>query len=172
MRECGFEFQVYTEPLEENFPPDMAPHKVAEYLACEKNRYYRKVLKEAIILTADTTVVLLGAILNKPADENEAFKMLSALSGNTHEVITGVCISHRDEAESFADTTRVTFKKLKDEQIDFYIKNYQPFDKAGAYGIQEWIGMVGIERIEGSYFNVVGLPINRVYEKLEKFVSV
>ena len=169
LREAGFEFQVYTEDFEEGFPEEMEPAKVAEYLACVKNEHYRKVLERSIILTADTTVLLGNTLLNKPADEKEAFNMLSQLSAKTHQVVTGVCLSYGEKTEAFSDVTSVVFRKLSETEIQHYIEKYRPLDKAGAYGIQEWIGMIGIERIEGSYFNVMGLPIHKVYEKLEQY---
>jgi septum formation protein len=113
-------------------------------------------------------VLLEGKILNKPSDRNEAFTMLRSLSGKAHQVITGVCIFNKDVHLVFSDTTDVYFKALSDEQINFYLDHYKPYDKAGAYGIQEWIGMVGIEKISGSYFNVMGLPIHKVYVELKK----
>jgi septum formation protein len=121
------------------------------------------------VLTADTVVILGNEVLNKPADRAEAIKMLSQLSGKTHLVITGVCILSKEREESFDDTTEVTFKKLSDEEIEFYVDNYKPFDKAGAYGAQDWIGMVAIEKIVGSYFNVMGLPMHKVYAHLSKW---
>src|SRR5690606_29616889 len=133
LREAGFTFQVYTEDLKEDFSPVTSPEDVAEFLAREKNRHYRNVLKGAIILTADTTVLLDGQVLNKPSDDKEAFQMLSALSGREHQVITGVCISCEATVESFSDITVVTFKKLRKEEIEFYIETCLPLDKAGAY---------------------------------------
>jgi septum formation protein len=122
-----------------------------------------------IIVTADTVVILAEKILNKPGDKKEAFEMLSALSGRTHQVMTGVCILSKEREESFDDTTAVTFQKLTSTEIEFYVDHYKPYDKAGAYGAQDWIGMVAIQRIEGSYFNVMGLPIHRVYEHLKNW---
>ena len=167
MREAGFQFTVRTLAVEEDFPPSLAAAKVAEYLAQKKGQAYLSSMRaEELIITADTTVVLEDQVLNKPADEEEAWRMLQTLSGNTHQVITGVCLTLSDEQYSFADTTSVTFRVLMANEIEYYIKHYQPFDKAGAYAIQEWIGMVGIIRIEGSYSNVVGLPLEKLYQAL------
>ena len=120
-------------------------------------------MKNEIVLTADTVVILQNKILNKPADRNEAIDMLRRLSGNTHLVMTGVCIISKEKEISFEDTTEVTFVSLTRAEIEFYVDQYKPFDKAGAYGAQDWIGMVAIEKIVGSYFNVMGLPVHKVY---------
>jgi len=158
LRDCGFEFEVFVRDFDETFPEEMPAHEVAEFLAVEKNKHYRPLKPDAIIITADTTVVLENEVLNKPGDEAHAYEMLSKLSGKTHQVISGVCISSPDHLSSFSDITSVTFRPMSDEDIWYYIKNFKPFDKAGSYGIQEWIGMTQIESINGSYFNVMGLP--------------
>jgi septum formation protein len=123
-------------------------------------------MREEIIVTADTVVILNNRILNKPEDRNDAISMLTSLSGNTHLVMTGVCILSKEKEESFDDTTEVSFKTLNRDEIEFYVDTYKPFDKAGAYGAQDWIGMVAIEKIVGSYFNVMGLPIHKVHQHL------
>jgi septum formation protein len=123
-------------------------------------------MKEEIIVTADTVVILSNRIINKPEDRNEAIRMLTDLSGKTHIVMTGVCILSKEKEESFDDTTEVSFQALKQAEIEFYVDNYKPYDKAGAYGAQDWIGMVAIQNIVGSYFNVMGLPIHKVYQHL------
>ena len=123
-------------------------------------------MKDEIIVTADTVVILNNKIINKPEDRDEAINMLTALSGKTHIVMTGVCILSKEREESFDDTTEVTFQFLKPAEIEFYVDKYKPYDKAGAYGAQDWIGMVAIQKIVGSYFNVMGLPIHKVYEHL------
>jgi septum formation protein len=166
MREAGFTFEVEKPEVDESFPESLPAEQVAKYLALKKAEYFRKNIHHEIIVTADTVVILDGALLNKPADRSEAIQMLTRLSGNTHLVMTGVCILAAEKEESFDDTTAVTFKKLTLQEIEFYVDHYKPFDKAGAYGAQDWIGMVAIQSITGSYFNVMGLPIHKVYEHL------
>jgi septum formation protein len=166
MKEAGFAFTVEKPDVEEDFPATMPVDQVARYLASKKAEYFRLKMREEIIVTADTVVILGKKILNKPQDRTEAIQMLSELSGNTHLVMTGVCILSKEREESFDDTTEVTFKKLTTEEIEFYVDEYKPYDKAGAYGAQDWIGMVAIERIVGSYFNVMGLPIHKVHQRL------
>ena len=122
--------------------------------------------EDEIVIAADTTVIIDNSILGKPSDVHEAKEMLSSLSGRSHHVTTGVCIKDKHQMDSFTDTTWVQFRTLTDKEIDYYIKNFEPFDKAGGYGIQEWIGMIGIDRIEGSYFTVMGLPIHKLYTYL------
>lgn len=169
MREAGFTFTVEKPDTDESFPPEMPVDQVARYLALKKAEHFRPRLQHEVVITADTVVILGKDILNKPADRAEAIHMLSRLSGQTHRVMTGVCIVSAEKEESFDDTTEVTFKKLTNEEIAFYVDNYKPYDKAGAYGAQDWIGMVAIHHIHGSYFNVMGLPIHRVYEHLQNF---
>lgn len=169
MREAGFDFTVEKPDVEESFPDDLPVDQVARYLANKKAEYFRKELHNQIIVTADTVVILDGEIMNKPADRKEAITMLSRLSGNTHLVMTGVCILSVEKEKSFDDTTEVTFRNLKQEEIEFYVDQYKPYDKAGAYGAQDFIGMIAIEEIKGSYFNVMGLPIHKVYEHLKSW---
>lgn len=166
MKEAGFNFNIEKPDVEEDFPATMPVEQVARYLASKKAEYFRPRIQEEIIVTADTVVILNNIILNKPVDRNDAIAMLSALSGQTHLVMTGVCIVSKEREESFDDTTAVTFKTLSGPEINFYVDQYKPYDKAGAYGAQDWIGMVAIEKIVGSYFNVMGLPIHKVYEHL------
>lgn len=163
----GLTFEVKVKEVHEDFPEHLQREEVAEYLASHKAEAYREELQDEALITADTIVCLGDRILNKPADYAEAFAMLQALSGNKHEVITGVCVLTKDQKAVFHDTTSVYFKTLSEVEIDYYITHYKPYDKAGAYGIQEWIGMIGIERIEGSYFNVVGLPVQKLYIQLK-----
>ncbi|MFD2515726.1 Maf-like protein [Pontibacter locisalis] len=162
----GLDFIVRVKDVHEDFPNDLKGAEVAEYLASHKADAYKDSLSDEVVITADTIVCLGDRILNKPQTHHEAAEMLRALSGKSHEVITGVCLLSKEGKSVFHDTTKVYFKELSDSEIDFYINHYKPFDKAGAYGIQEWIGMMGIERIEGSYFNVVGLPVQKLYAKL------
>ena len=142
---------------------------VSEYLACQKSDAYKDLHDNDLLITADTTVVVDGKILGKPKDYSDAFQMLKLLSGKTHCVITGVCLRSVEKTVSFSVKTEVTFSNLDDEEIRFYIENYKPYDKAGAYGIQEWIGKVAVESINGSFYNVVGLPVQRLYRELKKF---
>ena len=138
-------------------------------LARRKAEALRDELTNEVVLAADTVVVVDGDILNKPADEAEAFAMLSRLSGRMHQVITGVCLLSREKTVTLSDLTEVYFRSLSTDEINYYIRQYQPYDKAGAYGVQEWIGMVGIEKMIGSYFNVMGLPVHRVYAALREW---
>jgi septum formation protein len=167
MKEAGFEFTVEKPDVDESFPPGMPVDQVARYLAAKKAEYFRPRIRDEIIVTADTVVILFNRILNKPQDRKEAIEMLSSLSGRTHLVMTGVCIVSKEKEETFDDTTEVTFQALTREEIEFYVDHYKPYDKAGAYGAQDWIGMVAIQKITGSYFNVMGLPIHKVYEHLK-----
>jgi septum formation protein len=169
MKEAGFNFTVEKPDVEESFPSEMPVDQVAKYLAAKKAEYFRLNIKNEIIVTADTVVILFNKIMNKPADRAEAIQMLTALSGRTHVVMTGVCIISKEKEESFDDTTEVTFQSLTKSEIEFYVDNYKPFDKAGAYGAQDWIGMTAIKSITGSYFNVMGLPIHKVYEHLKSW---
>jgi septum formation protein len=169
MKEAGFEFTVEKPEVEETFPPEMPVDQVARYLASKKAEYFRPKIQNEIIVTADTVVILFNKILNKPQDRKEACEMLDALSGRTHLVMTGVCIVSKEKEESFDDTTEVTFQSLTRDEIAYYVDHYQPYDKAGAYGAQDWIGMVAIKKIMGSYFNVMGLPIHKVYEHLKNW---
>lgn len=162
----GLTFEVRVKEVNEDFPAHLKRADVAEFLASHKADAYAADIETEALITADTIVCLGDNILNKPQHYEEAFAMLRALSGTSHEVITGVCILTKQQKTVFHDVTKVYFKQLSDAEINYYITHYKPFDKAGAYGIQEWIGMVGIERIEGSYFNVVGLPVQMLYQKL------
>jgi len=159
------------EDVEEVFPDELPSEEVPAYLARQKATPYKEDCEnnDVLVISADTIVYCNGQVLGKPKDRDEAVAMLQMLSGKAHEVITGVALTAKDKQTDFSVSTKVFFKALTQEEIDFYIDNYKPFDKAGAYGIQEWIGMVGIERIEGSYFNVVGLPVQRLYAELKRF---
>ena len=154
---------------EEVVPSDICVEDVSEYLACQKSNAYNELKGNDLLITADTTVIVDNKILGKPKDYSDAFQMLRLLSGKTHLVVTGVCLRSVDKVVSFSVKTEVTFSKLDDEEIRFYIENYKPFNKAGAYGIQEWIGKVAVEGINGSFYNVVGLPVQRLYRELKKF---
>ncbi|NEM98789.1 Maf family nucleotide pyrophosphatase [Pontibacter burrus] len=164
----GLSFEVFVKEVHEDFPAELKREEIATYLASHKADQYKDALQDQLLITADTIVCLGDKVLNKPTDATEAYQMLRSLSGTSHQVITGVCILSREQKTIFYDTTTVFFKELTDQEINYYINNYKPFDKAGAYGIQEWIGKIGIERIEGSYFNVVGLPVQKLYQHLVK----
>lgn len=159
-----FEVKVLS-GIDESYPEGLSVEEIPQYIAMEKAAAY-EIAEEEIVITADTVVVLGDAILGKPVDENDAKNMLRALSGNTHRVVTGVCITSADKQRKFSVVSEVTFKVLSDTEIDYYVNRYRPFDKAGAYGIQEWIGYVGVTSLKGSYFNVMGLPVQRIYEEL------
>lgn len=171
LSEMGFDFEIRTKDVNEGFDPKLKKEMVALFL-CEKKAMAfgeHEILESEILIASDTIVCLGDTILNKPGDREHAIAMLTLLSGKKHEVITGVCLRSRQKMNSFYVSTDVYFKELTQTEIEFYVDNYKPFDKAGAYGIQEWIGYIGIEKIEGSYFNVVGLPTARLYQELEKF---
>lgn len=169
LKGAGIDYTLINIDSDEDFPEDLDSEKVAEYLAIKKAEAYVGDLENKILLTADTTVYLEGEIINKPLDEDDAIKMLTKLSGKMHTVFTGICLRSKNKEIAFTDKTNVYFKELLPEQIDFYVRNYKPLDKAGAYGIQDWIGYVGVEKIEGDFFNVMGLPVNRVYDELRRF---
>jgi septum formation protein len=169
LAQCGFEFSTEVRPTEEIFPAAMPPDEVAAYLARKKAEEFRHNTQDNLILCADTIVVKGDLILNKPADEKEAIEMLGFLSGATHRVVTGVCLLDKDKFITQSDTATVTFRKLTTQELEFYVKYQPPFDKAGGYGIQDWIGLTGIERIEGSYYTIMGLPTHLVYEMLKPY---
>ncbi len=162
------EYTIKTLPdIDESYPCTLPQDEVAEFLARKKAKaYLPEIGSDELVITAGTIVLLNGEILGKPTDKTEAKQMLRKLSGQRHCVITGVCLTTCRKQKSFSDTTFVTFRELSDEEIDYYVEKYHPLDKAGAYGIQEWIGYVAVQHIEGSYFNVMGLPIYRVYQEL------
>lgn len=170
LKELGVEFEIRTKEVDEIYPEGLKAEEIPVYLSELKAKAFLADLKSNdLVITADTIVCVDDWILGKPVDREDAVKMLTALSGRSHEVISGVSLSSQSKKVSFSTTTKVHFKSLSDEEIDYYIDNYKPFDKAGAYGIQEWIGFIGIDGIEGSYFNVVGLPIQRLYLELSSF---
>lgn len=169
MKDAGFTFEVRLKNVEEKYPQELHWENVPEYLSKVKASAFREELKaDEVLITADTVVCIHDRILGKPSDRKEAISMLQELSGNRHLVVTGVSVTTRTEQLSFSSRTDVFFKRLSNEEIEFYVDTYKPFDKAGAYGIQEWIGYIGIERIEGSFYNVMGLPIQKLYETLRK----
>jgi len=171
MKDAGLEFEVINkEGIEEIFPQGLKKEQIAEHLAILKAEAYPEILEtDAILITADTIVWQKGKVLGKPQNEEDAYEMLKSLSGKKHWVITGVCIRSKHKQVVFHSSTKVFFSDLAEDEIWFYIKNFKPFDKAGAYGIQEWIGHIGVKKISGSYFNVMGLPIQRLYQHLKEF---
>lgn len=152
----------------ENYPANLPAEQVPEYISKEKAAAYDIQAGETL-LTADTVVIYNGTIMGKPKNATEAKAMLQELSGHTHHVVTGVSITTRERQVSFSDITAVTFRNLTEDEINYYVEHYKPFDKAGAYGVQEWIGYIGVTRIEGSFYNVMGLPVERVYQVLKEF---
>jgi len=173
LKSLGIDFEIMVSDLKEKYPKNLKEKEISEFLATQKSEHLSKTLKaEDILITADTIVVKGDRVLNKPKDKLEAKEMLEFLSGDEHLVITSVCLRDQQNQVVFSSVTKVFFKSLSAAEIDFYVKEYKPFDKAGAYGIQEWIGLVGIEKIEGSYFNVVGLPIAKLYQNLIQFVAL
>lgn len=170
LKDLGFNFTIKTKETDESFPSDLNTKLVAEFIAHKKGNALIGDLKDdELLICSDTVVVINNEILGKPKNYEEAFSMLSKLSGNIHEVITGVVLMNPKKQHSFSVTTQVSFKELYKEEIDYYINEYQPFDKAGSYGIQEWIGYIGVTELKGSYFNVVGLPTAELYKEIIAF---
>lgn len=164
-----FEVRVIQD-IDESYPADLPTKDIAEYISHKKAAVYQQQMApDELIITADTIVVLGNEVMGKPHDEADARRMLRELSGQTHQVITGVTLTTIQKQISFSVETDVTFKALSDSEIDYYVSHYKPFDKAGAYGIQEWIGHIGVTALQGSYFNVMGLPVQRIYEALRQF---
>ncbi|AHJ97804.1 Maf family nucleotide pyrophosphatase [Hymenobacter swuensis] len=174
LTELGLTYEIRLREVEESFPAHLVRAEVAEYLAAHKaSAYASDLAPDELVITADTIVCLDDDVLNKPADEAEAVQMLQRLQGRAHDVYTGVCLLCGDGRRVvFSDQTRVHFRALSLAEIEHYVRQYQPLDKAGAYGAQDWIGMVAVTRLEGSYFNVMGLPVHRVWEEMEKLGAV
>jgi septum formation protein len=171
LREAGFEFDVQVKPTDETYPPTISADQVAAYIAGQKAEVFRNdANRHGLVLTADTVVLLEEKILTKPSDYHEAFAMLKSLSGKTHQVVTAVCLLTDDELVTHSDIATVSFKTLEDFEINYYLDNYKPFDKAGSYGIQEWIGMIGIDSIQGSFYTIMGLPVHIVYQMLRPYM--
>ena len=171
LKEIGLEFSIYPSNINENFNKEIELEDIPVFLAEKKANALKNKLKENdILITADTIVIYDNELLSKPENTYQAKEMLEKLSGKSHKVITGVCISSKNIKSIFSCETIVTFNQLNKFEIEFYINKYNPFDKAGSYGIQEWIGLIGVKKIEGSYTNVVGLPASMVYTELKKFI--
>ena len=173
LKGLGISFTQHSDiDMDESRPNDLSKNSVPAYISEKKSSSYTKELHENdILLTADTIVWIDDEVLNKPVDRNDAIRMLNILSGRMHEVITAVTLRSKDKMHTFIASTLVHFRPLEDEEIEYYVDNYHPYDKAGAYGIQEWLGFIALERIEGSYFNVMGLPVQRLYVELGKFTN-
>ena len=168
--DLDFEVKVI-KGIDESYPETLAPDKVAQYIAAKKaDAYVPAIHEDDLVITADTVVIVDNDILGKPHDESEAKAMLRRISGRSHQVVTGVCLVTKDKRREFSVSTDVTFRSLSESEIDYYVSHYRPFDKAGAYGIQEWIGYVGVTGLNGSYFNVMGLPVQRIYSELQLFL--
>lgn len=169
LQSMGYDFKVITRETEESFPTEYSPEEAVQHIAQNKARSLDELSHKHVVVAADTIVVLNGRILGKPSDQQEAIDMLKALSGHRHDVMTACCINYETRIQTIIETTRVYFRSLRDSEILYYVHNFQPYDKAGSYGIQEWIGAVGVDRIEGSYNNVVGLPTTALYEALRSY---
>lgn len=165
-KDLDIDFTIQLKEVDEIYPQELKGSKITDYLADLKSKAFVNLSEKDLLITSDTIVWQGNKALGKPKDEDDAFKMLRALSGKKHEVITSISIKSKHFQKIINDTTIVSFNTITDDEINYYIKNYKPFDKAGGYGIQEWIGFIAINRLEGSYFNVVGLPVHKLYKEL------
>ena len=165
-KDLDIDFTIQLKEVEEIYPPELKGIEITDFLADLKSQVFTDLSKKDLLITSDTIVWLDDIALGKPKDAEDAFNMLRSLSGKKHKVITSISIKSKSSQKIINDVTTVSFKELSDDEINYYIKNYKPFDKAGAYGIQEWIGFIAIDNIEGSYFNVVGLPVHKLYKEL------
>jgi len=171
MMELGIKFEILVKEYEESYPDGLTGEEIAKFIALGKALPFKDILNEnEIVITADTIVWCNNQVLGKPVDRDDAIRILKEISGKTHEVITAVTILTLNKNVTFSESTKVTFEPLSEEEISYYVDRYEPYDKAGAYGIQEWIGIIGCSNIHGSYFNVVGLPVQRLYKELKNFV--
>ena len=171
MKGIGLEFSVITKDVDESYPSNMSVYDVAPFLSLKKAKAFNdeELPENYMVITADTVVIVDDMILGKPKDEADARGMLGRISGKKHSVITGVTIRTNDKVKTFSVVSKVSFETLDQEEIDYYVNNFRPYDKAGAYGIQEWIGYIGVNHVEGSYFNVMGLPTQKLYKMLKAF---
>ena len=170
LRSLGIDFEVKTKEVDETYPDDLFKNEIPVYLARKKAKPFKyNLCQNELLITADTIVYYENDVLGKPGNNEEARQMLQMLSGHEHQVITGVCLTSAKKQTAFFAVSNVQFKHLTENEIEYYITNFKPFDKAGAYGIQEWIGTIGITHIEGSFYNVMGLPIQKLYEEIQKF---
>jgi septum formation protein len=171
LKQLGLEFTEISGEVDETIPAGMTPDEIARHLSEKKASHFEELIEDSdhVIITADTLVLVDDHIIGKPDGYEEAYRMLRLLSGKKHQVVTGVTICSQQKRLTFTDWSDVYFKELSEEEIHYYLEHYQPYDKAGAYGVQEWIGYIAITRIDGSYFNVMGLPLQKLYEELRKF---
>ncbi len=167
LAQMGFAFEIIIKTIDEDFPAELSPYHVAEHIAVNKAKAFGIEYTDNVVITADTVVIIQNQILGKPADRAEAIAMIGQLSGSRHEVVTGVCIKQSEDLIHFSDVSEVYFNELTAIEIEYYVDNFKPFDKAGAYGVQDWIGAVAIKKIEGSYTNIMGLPTQKLYEFLK-----
>ncbi|HWD89370.1 MAG TPA: Maf family nucleotide pyrophosphatase [Mucilaginibacter sp.] len=170
LRLMDIDFRIVLKDVDESYPDGLSPEEIAVYIAEKKAKAFDESITDEVVLTADTIVAIDGQILGKPENSEDAVRMLQTLSGKVHRVVTGVCLLYKHRYNLFHDVSEVFFRKLTDQEIRFYVEKYQPLDKAGAYGIQEWIGLIGIDSINGSYTNVVGLPTEKLYQQLKRLV--
>jgi septum formation protein len=169
LKDLNLDFSIQLKEIEENFPSNLKGSEITDYLAKLKSTPFQKLKKKDILITSDTIVWLHNKAIGKPKSKIEAIEIFNKLSGNMHQVITSVCIKTTQNIKIFNDTTNVFFKTLTDEEINYYIDNFSPYDKAGGYGVQDWIGYIGVEKIEGSFYNVMGFPIHKFYQEMLKF---
>ncbi|RVU02662.1 septum formation protein Maf [Mucilaginibacter limnophilus] len=170
LRLMDVDFRIVLKDVDESYPAGLTPEEIAVYIAAKKAEAFDEEPGDEVVLTADTIVAIEGEILGKPESPAHAVEMLKKLSGKMHRVVTGVCLFYKGQYNKFFDVSEVFFRQLTDEEIQYYVEKYQPLDKAGSYGIQEFIGLIGIERINGSYTNVVGLPTEKVYQQLKQLI--
>jgi len=168
LEQMDLDFRIVLKDVDESYPDNLMPEEIAVYIAQKKATAFDEIVSDEVVLTADTIVSIEGHILGKPETEEHAIEMLKMLSGKTHQVITGVCLFYKHKYHSFYDVSDVTFRVLTHDEISTYVTKYKPMDKAGSYGIQEWVGIAGIVKINGSYTNVVGLPTEKLYQALIK----
>lgn len=169
LKALGVDFKVVKISSDENYPENLRNEKITEFISLSKANAYSNLKENEILITADTLVVLNDEVLGKPIDENEAFQMIRKLAGNTHQVFTSVCVRTIEKTLTFSDKTDVIFDEFTDEEINYYIQNFYPFDKAGAYGIQDWLGYAKVKGIQGCYYNVMGFPLSKFYRKMQSF---
>ena len=171
LKGIGVDFTIMTKDVDESYPSRLPPIDVAPFLSLKKAKAFEdaELPENYMVITADTVVIVDNEILGKPQDRDDAFRMIKMLSGKVHKVVTGVTVHTKEKTKTFSVTSKVTFEMLDNQEIEYYIDNYKPYDKAGAYGVQEWIGYCGVSYVEGSYFNVMGLPTQKLYKVLKDF---
>lgn len=169
LKDLNLDFTIQLKEVKEIYPPQLIGLEITDYLAELKSSAFTNLNKNDILITSDTIVWMNNKAIGKPKDKQEAFDIFKELSGQKHQVFTSICLKTTEEIRIINDTTDVYFKDLSDDEINYYLDNFQPYDKAGGYGIQDWIGLIGVEKIDGSYFNVMGLPVHKLYTELLKF---